>query len=260
LIDAVPPDGAVNVPIDASLHARYALSAAYLEEDVIFRKIGGEDRVLPAQFNTNEGLLSVTPPEPLEPDATYEVVWPRLRGVGTASLGRGRTVSFTAGAAPDRELPRFSGLQSIDWRVDREHDDCTESLEERFVFEVEPGDASDDGGRESLLLRVFQTRGANVDLTAAPSLVLMRPLPASGETVSVTRTFSDGLGEVCFAAQTSDLTGKVSGGAERNVCVETVEPPYFEGCRVVAPSGRRSSAPGLLVLFALVALRYARRC
>jgi len=278
LAETLPPDGAQNVPTNATLFARYAISADYLGEEILFRHNGVEDAIAgtdsrceagsvtpweatPGQacWSENEGLLSFVPPTPLVAGETYEVVWPKLRGIATATVGRGATVSFVAGAAEDAASPQFEGLVSIDWDIDREHDECTDSLEERFLFELEPGEASDDGGRESLLMLVYQTRGPNIGADDGPIQLMTRSLPEAGESVSLTRTFGTGLGKVCFAASTRDLTGKQSGGAEREVCVKTVEAPFFAGCALARRGTRGSSGLAVFVLLAFMARRHGRR-
>jgi hypothetical protein len=256
LVHAWPPDGAEGVPTDATLFAKYASTAEYLGEDVLLRHAGLE-RPLTASFDRVEGMLSVLPPDGLEPGGEYELEWPELRGLGTASLGRGRSVAFRVGPGPDVEAPRFGGVVGIEWDLDRERDACTDRLEERYVFELDLGEASDDGGRESLALVVFQTRGPSVR-PEAPQPIAVTSLPRQGEPVRVARAVDDAVGEVCFAAVVRDLSGKVSGGGHREVCVEAERPPFFEGC-ALAPAGR---APGLGWTLALAlggALRRRRR-
>jgi hypothetical protein len=277
LAETLPPDAAENVPTNATLFARYAISADYLGEEILFHHgdavdaIAGVDtrceagsvtpwEATPGQacWSKNEGLLSFVPPAPLVPGETYTVEWPKLRGIATATVGRGASVTFVAGSVEDIEAPQFEGLVSIDWDIDRDHDDCTDSLEERYSFALEPGTASDDGGRESLLLLVYQTRGPKLGDDDGPIQLLTRGLPEDGESVWLKRTFDTGLGNVCFAANTRDLTGKQSGGAEHEVCVETVEAPFFAGCALAPRRTRGSSAVAILALLALLARRHGR--
>jgi hypothetical protein len=261
LTDAMPPDAAIGVPTNASLHAKYRTSAEYLGEDIVLERLStGETEIFsgsdPSWVDV-EGVLSVTPSAPLEPGELYRLEWPRLRGVATATLGTALTVEFEAGATEDVELPLFDGIRDVEWDVERENDPCTDSQEERYVFDVEVPDAIDDGGRDSLTLLVFQTRGPDVD-PGAPKPVLVSRLPAPGKTVRITETIGRGVGEICFAGVVRDLTGKVSGGGNVERCVETVEPPFFYGC-ALGGLGTRPSGAALFVL-ALVALGSRRRC
>ncbi len=254
LLDAVPPDGAENVPTNARLFARYTSIAEYLGEDILFTPDGEAPISVKGNFDATEGMLSVDPPEALVSGKSYSVSWPRLRGFGTANLGRGKDVSFRVGAGSDEAPPMFAGVRAVDWDVTRDQDDCTDRLERRYVFDIELEPASDDGGRDSLMLVVFQTRGPGL---SAPKPVSVRRLPAEGQPVTVRQTIDDGAGEVCFAAIVRDLTGKASASGAREVCIETVEPPFFEGCAVRAPT--RQSSSGAFAWTALLALLWARR-
>lgn len=252
---AVPPDGAESVPPNAKLFARYRSNAEYTGEDIVLTEGSGEPVVSSGDWSSTETLLSVAPD--LKPGASYQVEWPRLRGVNSASLGRGKTVAFEVGATPDDAAPVFSGLSAVDWDVDRERDDCTDNLEERYVFDFELGEASDDGGRESLMVLLFQTKGPRVK-GSAPEPVSVQRMPA-GSRLRLTRTLADGEGDVCFAAVARDLTGKVSASGAEEVCVETVAPPFFEGCSAArAPARGGLGALASLVLFALFLRRSAR--
>jgi hypothetical protein len=251
----VPPDGASDVAPNAKLFAHYRSNAEYTGEDVLVTREGLE-QVLSGEWNAPETLLSVAPT--LEPGERYTVEWPRLRGINSANLGRGKSAEFTVGSALDEAPPLFEGLVGIHWDADRARDDCTDRVEDRFVFDFDLGAASDDGGRESLLVAIFQTKGPNVSSTS-PEPVGLRRMPAEGKTVRVTRTMNDGEGDVCFAAVARDLTGKVSASGAREVCVETVAPPFFNGCRA---AGARPTGAGLaaVVLGVLaLALRRGRR-
>jgi hypothetical protein len=255
LRDTMPPDGATNVPTNATLSARYATNATYLDEEVIFEHVGvGEDVVTPA-YAEAEGILSFTPEPPLVPGDSYVVTWPRLRGLNASNLGKGATVSFTVGTQSDETEPSFSGLTGIDWNVDRYDDDCTDSLEDRYIFDFDLAPASDDGGRESLTLIVFQTKGSSVDPNA-PDPVLVRRIPPSGERAHLQKTIDDGAGEVCFAAITRDLTRKNSFSGANEICTETVKPPYFEGCSL-GHRPRDAAWPFALVLLGLLLRRRA---
>jgi hypothetical protein len=245
LIDTFPPDGAKRVPPNAKLTAHYEATAEYLDEDVRLVRgesapDGGADQgeSVPVTFSRDEGLLTVEPPNALIPGEHYVIKWPKLRGIGTASKGRGADVAFTVGTEEDLAAPSFEGLVDIGWDVRRASDDCTSSLEERFVFDVTPGRASDDSGTESLALIVFQTQGG--DVGSDPSKpVLTAPLPGSGESVRVERPIAGAKGHVCFAAHVKDLTGKVStgNGANKELCVKTTPPPFFYGCHFARRPG-----------------------
>jgi len=225
-------------------------------EVVELRHPAGTDEPVDAEWSPATGLLTVTPPEGLAPGDEYTMEWPRLRGLGTASLGRGLSATFTVGAGPDEAPPRFDGLDRVEWDLERERDDCTESLEERFVFDLLPGDAGDDFPRELLVLHVFQTRGPDVTQAEGAEPVLVTPLPRHGKTVRIHRSIGDGEGKVCFAAFVADLAGRTSGGTDRERCVETTAPPFFYGCHLALAPGpgpgpgstTSLAALGLLVL------------
>jgi hypothetical protein len=250
ILASFPPDGATAVPTNAMLTAHYSPNAAYLGEEVTLEEVGVGEETVDAKWNEAELLLTVTPT--LKPGADYVIHWPRLRGTNTASLGRGMDAEFSVGAQADSEPPVFAGLSGIDYDVDRERDDCTDRLEERYRFDFDLGPASDDGGRESLMLKVFQTRGPNLH-AGQPVPVLIGRIPREGTTARLSTPIDDGVGEVCFAALVSDLTGKASASANREVCIETVEPPYFAGCAIGgrAPSGALAAFLGLALFFRL---------
>lgn len=239
LLVAFPDDGAVDVPTDATLSARYAASAEYLDEEVLFGRAGdgGALDPVPVAFDPAEVRLSIELPGGLEPETTYRVQWPRLRGLGSASKGDGRVVEFTTGTGADREAPTFTGLEAARWDVRRRTDDCTGAAEDRFVFDLDVGAASDDASAGSLAVLLYQTRGPGLDESDPAELLGVLALPDPGRPLRVARTVSDGVGKVCFAAAVRDLTGKTSGGADREVCAFTTAPPYFLGC-AAAPTRR----------------------
>ncbi len=237
VLDTMPPDGAEAVPTNAVLFARYAPSAEYLDEEITLEHVGVGEQTFTGTFAANEGLVSIDPGG-LVPGDEYKISWPRLRGLSTANLGKGKEVSFTVGTGPDEAAPAFDGLTGLDWDFVREKDDCTDSQEERFAFDLDLGARSDDGGVESLTLLVFQTRGPNID-PSAPEPVRVSRMP-SGSTVRVVRTLDDSIGDVCFAAIARDLTNKPSASGNRETCVTTVAPPFFEGCST-APARRSGS-------------------
>jgi MYXO-CTERM domain-containing protein len=78
-----------------------------------------------------------------------------------------------------------------------------------------------------------------------------------GEKVNVRQTISDGAGPICFAAIVRDLTGKASASGATEVCTETVEPPFFEGCALHAPA--RPPRTPWLVWTIVLASAWARR-
>lgn len=254
LLETMPPDGASAVPTDARLHARYAPTAEYLGEEVVLEHVGVDERAVEPTFDVNEGMLVVSPPEPLVPGDEYVIRWPRLRGLGTATLGRAAEVAFVAGDGPDTGAPEFGGLESIEWDVDRARDECTDSMQTRYVFDLGLSDASDDGGRDSLGLVVFQTRGPGI---TAPVPFAVRRFPAPGKPLRVERTESVAVGTVCFAAVARDLVGRTSAGAETERCTVTISPPFFEGCAVASRSPGRSGLD--LALACLVGLAAGAR-
>src|SRR5688572_26116032 len=101
LRDAVPPNGASAVPVNAKLHARYAKNATYLGEDVLLETVGVGEEVVTATYSEAEGILSVTPDPPLSPNQDYVITWPRLRGLNSSNLGKGATVQFRVGEITD---------------------------------------------------------------------------------------------------------------------------------------------------------------
>jgi hypothetical protein len=254
LRDAVPPDMAKAVPPNAALTAHYEPSAEYLGEDVVLTPEGLGDEVVKATWDQSQGLLTFAPPQPLAPGA-YAIRWPSLRGLATAAPGRGATVHFTVGTTPDEADPVFDGLTGATWDLERQENDCTDALENRMVFDLALGPASDDGGRDGLTLVVFQTAGGNTDGGSVP--VLSTALPASGSTVRVKLPVASATGHVCFAAFVKDLTGKTSAGGAASVCVETTAPPFFRGC-AVAPAGPRASAVALALAGIALAVRRRR--
>jgi hypothetical protein len=247
LVSALPPEGATGVPTNATLFAAYTASADYAGEEVLLIAGAGDPRPVPASFDRAQGLLSIVPPDGLAP-GPYAVRWPGLRGVDTATPGIGREIHFTAGAQADQESPRFDGLGPVTWDFQRQRNDCTDDLEDRLVFDLALPEASDDGGRASLALVVFQTAGPGV---TAPVPIFTGPLPQA--TARLTLPVSRAVGHVCFAALARDLTGKVSESTQRESCVETIAPPFFRGCSF----GGRGESGWMMVALGLALL--ARR-
>ena len=255
LIDTVPPSKAAAIPPNASLFAHYDPSAEYLGEDVVLTVRGGTDEVVKAVFDGTQGLLTFTPPSALAP-GEYAIRWPGLRGLNAAALGRGANVTFTVGEIPDVAVPSFEGLTGVRWDLERQSNDCTDSLENRLVFDLPLGPADDDGGRDGLTLVVFQTAGGAVDGGSVP--VLARALPAPGAHAQVKLPVTDATGHVCFAALVRDLTGKTSNSGSQELCVETTAPPFFRGC-AVGPGSPRDTGALLAIALALVLGRRTRR-
>jgi hypothetical protein len=257
-ISAFPPDGAKAVPMNATLSARYAATAEYNDEPILLARSGAATESLTGSFDSAEGLLSATPADPLLEGAHYTVTWPALHGVGVSERGSSAKVSFTASGITDTLAPEFDGLSGIEWDVDRERDECTDSLEDRFAFDLSLENASDDGGRASLALVVYQTEGPKISAHDPPVQVLLAPIPARDQPARVERSIDDASGSVCFAALVRDLTGAASGGAEKNVCTTTVPPPFFYGCNV-SPGRTGTSRSALALLATSLVVRRIRR-
>jgi hypothetical protein len=256
LLDTVPPSKAAPIPPNASLVAHYDPSAEYLGEDVVLTPRGGTDEVVKVVFDGTQGLLTFTPPTPLAP-GEYTIRWPGLRGLNAAALGRGGSVTFVVGETPDVAAPSFEGLTSVRWDLERQNNDCTDSLENRLVFDLPLGPADDDGGRDGLTLVVFQTAGGAVDGGSLP--VLARALPAPGAHAQVKLPVADATGHVCFAALVRDLTGKTSNSGSQEICVETTAPPFFRGCAVGPGSPRDMGAVLAIAALALILASRTRR-
>jgi hypothetical protein len=190
-------------------------------------------------------------------DGAHRVVWPGLRGVGPgAGVGRGSTIDFVV-SGTDATPPRFDGLTGIEWDLARDRDPCLDRLEDRFVFRLKLGAASDDAGASLLSVLVFETRDPAAPDQAEPSRVALRPYPAKG--MLELRRPADAAGKTCFAAVTQDLVGSVSGGGEREVCIATKEPPFFEGCGVASRSDGPTRPASTLGLYAGLMLWLRRR-
>jgi hypothetical protein len=257
-IDATfPPDQAENVPPNASLSAHYASPAMYDDEPVSL--IDDADAPVSAlvTYDDADSMLRVAPEQPLAPGG-YRIEWPGLRGVSNSGVGRGRTTSFAVTSeANDAAPPVFAGLADISWDLSRERDPCLDRLDDRFVFTLEVGRGADDAGVELLSLLAFQTLDPLSPVRAAPSRVGVYPWPSDG-VLEVRRPATES-GKTCFAAVAQDLVGNVSGGGEREVCVKTKKPPFFEGCTIATAPGRPQPAPSLgLLLAGLAWLRRGR--
>lgn len=255
----VPPDSALDVPPNATLSAHYATSADYLGEPVVLVLPDGEEQTLPATFDATEVRLSIAPATPLAPGGPYVVRWPALRGLNAAAPGKGGQATFSVVPTPDSASPTFDGVVAASWDLDRSSNDCTDSIEERFSFDLTLGVADDDGGRDDLTLLVFQTSGPAAN--DASVQVLARALPAAGESARVELPTGDAVGRICFAGLVRDTTGKVSNSADRQACVETTATPFFRGCELAPPtrSGQSGSTLGLLAGVWAIVLAARRR-
>jgi hypothetical protein len=254
LIETMPPLGAMNVPTNAILFARYASIAQYLSEPVQLEHVGVATSTVPATFDDTSGMLQIVPPNGLVAGAAYVVHWPALRGLDTATLGSTFDLNFTAGSTADALPPTFAGIASMSWDVSRNSDSCTNSVEQRYVYSLSLTTAADDSGRDSLTLLVFQTSGPTLE-GGAPAQVLVQRIPAAGRSAQVTTTVGSGVGHICFTAIVRDLTLKTSPSGPP-VCVDTVAPPFFYGCGMVAGHGARGA---LGIAFGAAAIGLARR-
>ena len=227
---ALPPDDASNVPGNAQLIAHYASPALYDDEPVSLTDGMGNDVEAQVSYDEADSMLRVSPSSPLQA-GFHQVVWPGLRSVSSGGVGRGSTIGFFVDDSIDAALPRFQGLSKLDWDLSRDRDPCLDRLEDRFVFDLELGEADDDGGRELLTVLVFQTEDPAAS-DAQPTKVALRALPENGK-LEVRRPAKKA-GKTCFAAVVQDLLGNVSGGGEVEVCAKTKRPPFFDGCAVSA--------------------------
>jgi hypothetical protein len=254
-VDATyPPNDAVDVPPNATLSAHYGAPADYVNEVVTLVGPSGDVPVT-IFFDQAESMLRAQPEVEL-PSGSYVVTWPGLRGIAT-SQGLGRTAEFSVGPRRDVEAPRFSGLNGIEWDWVRDEDECTETHEDRFWFDLELGSVSDDVAPSFLSVIVFETRGPNSG--SDPEQIAVLPMPKD-RSVRVERPAAGGE-RTCFAAVVRDLTNRVSGGGDEEVCVQTTELPFFDGCSLGARRARGSGAMALLFgsLFVVVRRRRGAR-
>jgi hypothetical protein len=254
LEDMVPPDGATDVPLNATLGAHYAASAQYVNEEVVLVRPDNSEAVLQPTWDATEQLLSVTPD--LDPETTYTVRWPALRGINAAAPGVGDDARFTTGSTYDAAPPAFAGLTSIAWDLERKEDDCVDELAERYVFDLDLGAASDDGGTSGLTLMLFQTAGPNV--MGLPKPIPARAWPKDGKHAQVKLATADSVGYICFAGIVRDTIGQLSQSGDVQVCLGTTDPPFFRGCNVSGSGLRHGWAPALLALAALLLRRRTR--
>jgi MYXO-CTERM domain-containing protein len=255
LLSAVPPYGADLVPVAAPLHAFYAAAAIYQSESVLLDLPDGTQQALVGEFAAAEGRLTLTLPDPLLPLTVYTVHWPELRGTTSGGKGLGKKVTFTTGAGPDVAPPSFAGATALAWDWVRETDECTDEIEDRLAFDVSLAEASDDGGRDSLTLVLSQTQGPQ--LATGPRQIYIGALPSPDKPAQVSLAVDSAVGRICFAALVRDLTDKISGGGDSEVCVQTTRPPFFNGC-AFAPAGRDGTGLGLGALGLLLVGRRRR--
>ena len=255
LLSAVPSDGATDVPAASPLHAFYAASALYQDEPILLDLPDGTQQALIGEFDPAEGRLTMVPPEPLAPLATYVVHWPELRGTTSGGKGLGKQVSFRTGHGPDVLPPTFEGATALVWDWVRDTDDCTDDIQDRLTFDVSLGEANDDGGRDSLTLVLSQTQGPQ--LATGPRQVLLGALPPAGEPAHVSLAVDSAVGHICFAALVRDLVGQISGGGDREACAQTTEPPFFNGCAIA--SRGRDGGPVLLAVVGILLAILRRR-
>lgn len=260
LVDMVPPDGATGVPLNATLAAHYTAAAEYLGEDVVLERLpSGPESVLPASWDATEQLLSVTPPAPLDAGGQYVIHWPALRGLNAAAPGVGGDARFTAGSTADVASPTFAGVVGLSWDLERVTDDCLDDLVERFVFDVQLGAASDDGGTSGLTLMLFQTMGPQVMMMPTPIPARAWPQTSDSPARAQVKLAKDAaVGEICFVGLVRDTAGHLSASNNAEACVQTTAPPFFNGCSV-AGSGAGAAATPIAVALALLALRGRRR-
>jgi hypothetical protein len=251
---AFPPDASASVPLNATLSAVYAEAADYLGEPVTITDSAGP-RPLDVTFDPTERRLSAPDPG-LAANQSYTVVWPALRGISTAAVGQGASVTFTTSATNDVLAPTFTGIAQMTGDLAHPLDDCTDELEPRMFFDFTLGTVDDDGGKESLSLLTFQTQGSELE-GGAPKLVGLTAWPASS-THRVELPVEGATGHVCFAAVARDLLFRTSPTGSDEHCVELAEPPFFYGC-AVAPGARSSSWFGVLAcVLGIVAWRRRR--
>ncbi len=257
-IDATyPPDGAAMVPRNARLSAHYAAPAAYAGEPVTLTSPTLGEQPVDVTYDEAEGLLRAVPLLPLSA-GSYRLAWPSLRGSATGS-GRSKEIGFSVGSSDDLESPRFSGLAGASWDLSRDRDPCTDELEDRYLFDFELGHAQDDASPSLLAVLLFETEHPSPGQSGPPKQIGIYPFPEDGK-LRIARSTTHA-GRTCFAAVTRDLVDWVSGGGNVEVCEETIESPWFDGCSVSRRAGARGSIVVLLsCLAALGRRRRGSRC
>lgn len=249
-----PPNDATRVPSNAQLSAHYASPALYDDEPVSLTDAEGNEIPITVSYDDAESMLRASPEQPLS-TGFHELVWPGLRSVSSGGVGRGSTTSFFVVDTPDSRPPSFEGLTEIDWDLARDSDPCLDRLQDRFVFDLKLGKASDEAGSELLQVLVFETVDPASPDETEPSKVALRALPENGR-LEVRRPASKA-GKTCFAAVVQDLVGNVSGGGEVEVCTKTKRPPFFDGCTLTpsVETGSLSRSQGWIWLLLALALR-----
>lgn len=255
LVDMVPPDQATGVPLNATLGAHYTAAAEYLNEKVVLVHPDLSEESVTAEWEPTEQLLSLTPVAPLAPSSTYSIRWPALRGLNAAAPGLGGSATFTTGAGDDTAAPAFAGVVGLSWDLERTSDDCVDGLVERFVFDLDLGPVSDDGGTGGLTLMLFQTSGPEVH--GMPTPIPARAWPTDATHAQVKLATDVSVGEICFAGIARDTAGHRSSSGSVVACVQTTAPPFFNGCGVAGTAGgdgAGAGAGGLLASLALLLL------
>jgi len=119
------------------------------------------------------------------------------------------------------------------------------------VFDIDLGEAIDDGGTDGLTLLLFQTSGPEVN--GMPMPLPGRAWPGTHTQVRLIK--EDAVGEICFAAIVRDTTGQISQSGDVTACVHTTDPPFFRGCSVGDAGGRPDGlAAAMALAMALVCL------
>lgn len=251
---AVPVDGALNVPTDAVLRARYAAAAEHRGEVVVLQREGEPEESVDSEWLPAERTLVARPGE-LVPGARYTLRWPALTSVDGDVLGVGAVVTFEVGAGPDRGPPTFEGVRELRWDAEKTHDDCVGSAEERYRFDLVVDGASDDSGPGTLQALVYQSAGPTLSEEDPPLLVAVGAMPAAGEELGVRLPRDQSIGEVCFVVVARDLADNLSPGGEET-CVVTKHPPFFGGCAAAGDGGGGAGWPvPALLLAAWLTLR-----
>jgi hypothetical protein len=263
LVDMVPPDLAKSVPQNAMLGAHYTAAAEYAGEEVLFvHPDGSVDHLTrtsdpPVLWDGTEQLLSVRPNVLLGAGQDYEIRWPALRALNAAAPGLSGNARFTTSLTSDTEAPSFPGVVGLSWDLERVQNDCFDELVERFVFDIDLGPATDDGGTDGLTLLLFQTAGPQITADGIP--FPGRAWPGTHTEVRLAK--EDAVGEICFAAIVRDTTGQISQSGDVEACVHTTDPPFFRGCSVAGPGGGGGGTVLSLALAAALAclLRRGKR-
>ena len=263
VVDTIPPDGAVSIPTNTPLLATYELGAIHNGEQVVVTRQGGQPELLAATFSSALRTLSASlPSDTFEPNSEYSVEWPALSTADGQRTGQGALVRFTVGSGPNMSTPSFAGLRAVRWGFEREYDSCSDTESERYIFDLRLSEPNYSGGVELLTVLAFQTEGPTLERSgtgqAIPEPIFTGRYTGS-EWIQVKRPVADGVGRVCFSAILQAPSGSVSGGADREVCTETVRPPFFDGCQLGPAGSRTPTSYALFLLFGAGVLRRLRR-